>query len=158
MSKPEISLRPVKTSDLIDLQTLFVDTITHVCNADYTPDQIRVWSDSINNLPSWINKIVSQYFVVAELDNKMVGYCSLENNNYIDFLYVHKDYQGRGIANKLYAEIEAEAIRCNGNSLNSDVSITARPFFEKKGFQVIQKRISKIAGTEIVNFKMSKLL
>lgn len=158
MKPSEISLRPVKTSDLIDLQNLFVDTITNVCNVDYTPYQIKVWADSVNNLPSWINKIVSQYFVVAELDNKMVGYCSLENNNYIDFLYVHKDYQGRGVANKLYAEIEAEAIRCNGKHLNSDVSITARHFFEKKGFQVLQKRISKIAGTEIVNFKMYKEL
>lgn len=158
MNLSEISLRLVKSSDLIALQNLFVDTVSSVCKEDYSPDQIKVWTDSVNNTPSWINKMASQYFVVAEIDNQMVGYSSLENNNYIDFLYVHKDYQGRGIANKLYAEIEAEAYKHKATMLNSDVSLTALTFFEKHGFEVLQRKTSKRGGVEIVNFKMRKQL
>ena len=56
----------------------------------------------------------------------------MENNDYIDFLYVHKDYQRHGIADRLYFEIEKEAIKRNATILSSDVSETAKRFFEKK--------------------------
>ena len=58
-------------------------------------------------------------------------------NEYFDFLYVHKDYQRQGIADNLYTEIQAKAIKQGTTLLTADVSITARPFFEKKGFKII---------------------
>ncbi len=140
------------------MQKMFVDTITTICRDDYTPEQIKVWTSSVENTQRWTDKLTSQYFLIAELDKKIVGYASLDNNDYIDFLYIHKDYQRQGIADRLYSEIEKEAVKRKATVLTSDVSETARRFFEKKGFKTIAPQTNIIKDVEIRNYKMSKLL
>lgn len=158
MNSSIISIRLSKISDLTEMQKMFLDTISTICKGDYSPEQIKVWTSSIENTQRWTDKLTSQYFLVAELDNKIVGYASLENNDYFDFLYVHKDYQRQGIANRLYSEIEKEAIKRKATVLNSDVSETARRFFEKKGFKIIAPQTNIIKNVEIKNYKMTKTL
>lgn len=158
MDNSQISLRLAKLRDLNEMQKLFVDTITTICKDDYTPEQIMVWTSSVENTQHWAHKLTSQYFLIAEIDNKIVGYASLESNDYFDFLYVHKDFQRRGIANRLYLEIEKEAIERKATVLISDVSKTARRFFEKMGFTIIAPQTNIINDVEIVNYKMNKQL
>jgi len=154
----EISIRQAKISDLAEMQKMFVDTISTICKNDYSQEQIRVWTSSIKNTQRWTDKLTTQYFLVAEFDNKIVGYASLENNDYFDFLYVHKDYQRQGIADQLYTEIVKEAVKRKSFILYSDVSKTARPFFENKGFQTLAEQTNIIQGVEITNYKMTKKL
>src|SRR5688572_33485902 len=111
MNNTGISIRLSKLSDLTEMQKMFVDTISTICKDDYSPEQIRVWTSSVENTQRWTNKLTSQYFLVAELASKIVGYASLDSNEYFDLLYVHKDYQRQGIADRLYSEIEKEAIK-----------------------------------------------
>ncbi len=82
----------------------------------------------------------------------------MENNNYLDFLYVHKDHQRKGIVDKLYSKIEKEAIKRGGTVLNSDVSQTAKNFFLKNGFKTIAPQTKIINDVEIINYKMAKQL
>jgi putative acetyltransferase len=158
MNRSEIVIRPASLSDLAEIQQLFVDTISSICKNDYSPAQIKVWTASVNNIQRWMDKLTSQYFLIATLDNKIVGFSSLENSDYLDFLYVHKDFQRLGIACKLYNEIEKEAINRQATVLHSDVSITAKPFFEKQGFKSITPQTNLLQGVEIINFKMAKIL
>ena len=158
MNNSEISIRHAKLDDLIEMQEMFVDTISTICKDDYSIDQINAWTSSIKNTKHWTDKLSTQHFLIAELDNKIVGYASLENNDYLDFLYVHKDLQRQGIADRLYCEIEKEAIKKNASVLLSDVSKTARPFFEKKGFKIIKTQTNTIQEVEIINYKMAKQL
>jgi putative acetyltransferase len=73
----------------------------------------------------------NQYVVVAENGDKIVGFCLLSEGNYLDLLYVHKDYQGQKIAFELYKIIENEAKRRDSETLTSDVSKTVRAFLRK---------------------------
>ncbi|WP_373495487.1 GNAT family N-acetyltransferase [Aquiflexum sp.] len=158
MYNSKISIRLSKITDLPELQKIFVGTISTICNEDYSPEQIKAWTSSIKNTQRWTDKLTSQYFLIAELDHKIVGFASLENNNYLDFLSVHKDHQRQGIADKLYSEIEKEAIKRGGTVLNSDVSETARKFFLKNGFKTLAPQTKIINDVEIINFKMAKQL
>lgn len=158
MDKPDILIRKTNLNDLTEMQKMFVDTISDICKQDYSPEQINVWTSSVENIARWVDKLNTQYFLVAISANKIVGYASLENNDYLDFLYVHKDYQRLGIASQLYNEIEKEAIKRNSAILFSDVSITAVPFFEKKGFRILEKCTKTVRDVEIVNYKMAKQL
>ncbi|MBK6858938.1 MAG: GNAT family N-acetyltransferase [Saprospiraceae bacterium] len=151
-----ITTRHAKLDDLGEMQKMFVDTISTICKDDYSHEQIKVWTSSIKNTQRWTDKLSTQYFRIAEFDNKIVGYASLENNDYLDFLYVHKDQQRQGIADKLYSEIEKQAIKNGATSIHSDVSKTARPFFEKKGFKIISPQTIIIQDIEIINYKMTK--
>lgn len=156
MNKQKISIRLARLTDLAEMQTLFVETIETVCKKDYTQDQIKVWTSAIENTNRWTDRLQKQYFLIAHFENKIVGYSSLQDNDYLDFLYVHKDFQRQGIADKLYNEIEIEAIKRGTTILNSNVSITAKAFFEKKGFITKFEQKNIIKGIEIINFRMIK--
>jgi putative acetyltransferase len=154
----EIKLSGANMTDLPAMQTLFVETVTNVCSKDYTPEQIKVWTASIENTKRWTDVIEQQYVQIAWIEGKMAGFGSLDKGNYIDFMYVHKDYQGQGVANAIYTALEQEAIRQGSKLITSDISFTARPFFEKKGFIALQKQTFVRQSVEISNFKMEKVL
>lgn len=158
MNKTKILLRAATMSDLPAMLQLFTDTIFAVCKDDYSPEQIKAWSSSVEQAQVWQEKISAQYFLIAALERKIVGYASLENNKHVDLLYVHKDYQRQGIADKLYSELEKEAVRRNATAIHSFVSKTAKPFFEKNKFKLIEEQKNIRQGIEIINYKMSKEL
>jgi putative acetyltransferase len=88
----------------------------------------------------------------------MAGFGSISKVGYLDFMYVSKDHQGMGIGTKLYKVLEQFA-RSNGFSkITSDVSITAKPFFEKQGFNILQQQQVLIDGIELINYKMEIFL
>src|SRR5690606_36713053 len=66
MNNLKISIRRSKLSDLTEMQKMFVDTITAVCKEDYTPEQIKVSTSSIEYTQRWTDKLTSQYFIISE--------------------------------------------------------------------------------------------
>ena len=150
----QIMLRKGKPADLKELQQLFVDTITSVCSADYNAEQILVWTSGVENKQRWNDIITNQFVLVAQYRNKIVGFATLDDGNYLDLLYVHKDYQRKGIAQQLYANVEKEAKQRGQKELTADVSKTARPFFEKVGFNVVKEQTVNIKNVELKNYKM----
>ncbi|WP_167614095.1 GNAT family N-acetyltransferase [Maribellus sediminis] len=148
-----ITISAASAMDVEAILALFVDTINTVCAKDYTPEQRAVWTAGAQNTERWLKKLEQHYFIVARLEETLVGFASLENN-YIDFLFVHKDFQNRGIARNLYKGLLQKAFETNVETLTSDVSLTARPFFEKMGFVVIRKQDNPTRGVNLTNFRM----
>ncbi len=156
MDSSQITIRQGHLDDLTELQNLFVDTVSTVCKTDYNEEQIKIWTSSVEKKDRWLDILTKQYLLVAADTEKIIGFCSLDKGNYLDLLYVHKDFQRQGIANKLYAEVENEARRQGQTILTSDVSKTARCFFKKIGFEIIKEQTIEIRGTILTNFKMTK--
>lgn len=144
--------------DLIEMQQLFVETIKNICNTDYDKEQINVWSSGIDDKQRWQDILTKQFVLIAQENNKITGFCTLDNGNYIDLFYVHKNHQRKGIAHKLYIDIEKEARRQKQTELTSNVSKTARPFFERMKFKVIRQQTFNVKGIELRNYKMIKAL
>lgn len=153
-----MTIRMARPYDLYKLQKLFVNTITTICNADYDKQQIEVWASGIENKQRWNDIMMKQFVLVAQDKNKIVGFATLNNGNHIDLLYVHKDHQRQGIAQQLLDNITAEARRLKQATLTSDVSKTARPFYEKNDFNVLTEQIVKIKNVNLTNYKMTKNL
>jgi len=150
----DISLREAVLNDLPQIRLLFEETINAVCENDYSAKQLKVWSASFERNPlKWEKRLSDQYFIVAEIDGTIVGIASLENDNYIDVMYVHKDFQGKGIASVLLDHL---LTRAGNTEISSDVSKTARTFFERKGFEVVKENHLEIDGVPISNFRMRK--
>ena len=144
--------------DLQTLQSLFTQTIQTVCRKDYSPEQINAWTASVDNTKRWVDLINDQYVLLALDQNTVAGFASLKDNHYLDFFYVHKDYQGQGVAKQLYAAIEKAALTHNAATITSDISITAKPFFESRGFVTIQQQENHVRGEVLTNYKMMKKL
>lgn len=138
------------------MKQLFVDTIHSVCKDQYNESQLSAWSSSSQNDQRWQELISTQYVLIAELNDKIVGFASLKDGNYIDFFYVHKDFQRKGIAKELLLRIESEAASYGTLVLTSDVSMTAKPFFEKNGFLVVKVQENLRKDVVLINYKMMK--
>ncbi|BFO64606.1 GNAT family N-acetyltransferase [Chryseobacterium sp. KCF3-3] len=157
-SDNHIILRKGIYDDLPTMLELFTATIDEVCKRDYDLQQLEAWKSGAENEERWIKVIRDQYVVIAEIKNKIAGFCTLDQGNYIDLLFVHKDFQHRGIATLLYQQIEKEALLNKKKELTADVSKTARSFFEKSGFKVVQEQTVNVKGVSMTNYKMVKNL
>nr|WP_199002976.1 GNAT family N-acetyltransferase [Flavobacterium sp. ASV13] len=154
----KISFRKATISDLNEMQQLYTNTIQSVCKNDYNSAQIEAWISGVKNTERWTQVIETQFVVLAIIQDQIVGFGTLKNGNYIDFFYIHKDFQRRGIANKLLTELELEAKNQHTKIITSDISITAKPFFEKKGFVVKAEQKNIRLDVELINYKMEKQL
>lgn len=151
-----MTIRRAKINDLEELLTIFSETIKSTCKREYSEEQIKVWISSIDDKEKWKNKILNQFFIVVQFENKIVGFGSLEKGDYIDLMYVHKDYLRKGIANRIYESLKEEAQKNGNKKLTSDVSKTARSFFEKVGFVVIRENEFDLKGVKISNYLMKQ--
>ena len=137
------TLRLASEKDLPQLKQMYVKTISEACTNDYSASQIKAWAASAQKEERWREAVTTQYFQVAEHSRQIIGFASLKENTYIDFIYVHPGFLRRGIADSLFRVLLAEAERNGTRILTSDVSKTARPFFEKKGFKVVRENKNK---------------
>jgi putative acetyltransferase len=151
-------IRNATLEDLPEMKQLYVDTIRTVCNKDYNEEQVNKWSSSVNKEERWLDMIVNQFVLIAESDELIAGFGTLKDHHYIDLFYVHKDFQGQGVARELLRRLQAEAIIHGEKLLTSDISITARPFFEKQGFKVVVEQENVRQDVILINYKMFKRL
>ena len=150
-------LRAGRPDDKRQLQQLFYETV-HTINArDYAPGQLDAWAPAEPDREAWSRLDRQQYFVV-ECQKKPVGFISLSSEGLIDFLFVHKDHQGKGIASALCKQVERVARKKGISVLKTEASITARGFFEKNGFSLLEENRKILRNMEFVNYRMEKAL
>ncbi len=152
-----MKLRKATHQDLPTILELFKTTIGQVNSRDYTPAQIAVWTQAIENTDRWRQRIEVQFFLVVEMRDRLVGFGSVTSTGYLDLLYVHSDFQRQGIAQTLLEALTTYAEAQQAVAITTDASITARPFFEKNGFLVVQKQENERQGEVLVNYKMEKV-
>lgn len=154
--KVNTGIRKAKHKDINEIRFLFRDTVIYINSADYNEEEIKVWSEFYKNRNRWKSLIDEQYFLVSELCGKITGFSSITGNGYLDFMYVHKDYQGQGIAGKLLIETEKYAENLHLNKIFCHASKTAVPFFEKNGFIKTGEVINRVKNVEFINAVMTK--
>jgi GNAT superfamily N-acetyltransferase len=75
---------------------------------------------------------------VAIVNGRVVGTGSL-NGQTVSSVYVHPDHQGRGIATKLMDAVENVASAQSLGMLSVQSSVTAKPFYAKRGFKIVRE-------------------
>lgn len=152
-------LRQALKEDLPAITALFRDTVRHVNSRDYSPEQIAAWSSAADNSDCWEDKLVTQYFVVAtDQQGNIQGFGSITPQGYFDTIYVGKDNQRQGIAKAIIESLMHYARTQNVGIVTSEVSITARPFFERFGFEWVHTQQKPFAGSVFTNYMMRRTL
>lgn len=152
-------LRILKESDTTDMKELFCSTVLNINIKDYTKEEVEDWASCGENADRWKELISENRFVGAfDRDNRLVGFSSMNKDGYLHSMFVHKDCQGRGVATSLLSEVEKIAADFGVTEITSEVSITARPFFEKRGYNVIKEQRHKAKKLELTNFVVKKVL
>lgn len=155
----KIILRSIQSADLEDLTQLFFETVNKVNVKDYTQEQLQAWAPSNihHSHPHW-QKLLSNIAVIAEIGDDIVGFGDMTHEGYLDRLFVHKNYQRRGIASLIVQSLEVSARNRGITSITTEASITAKPFFESKGYRIIQEQQKKHSGVILTNYLMEKNL
>ena len=90
--------------------------------------------------------------MVAVNDGIIVGFGDIDRKGYLDRLFVHTDYQRKGIASDICNCLE-QAVQGN---IVTHASITARPFFERRGYKVVKEQQVERQGIFLTNYVMIK--
>lgn len=148
-------IRNAVKDDVKSIAIMFHNTVSKVNSKDYTQEQIKAWQDRATP-ERWAELWNSglEFIVAEDADKQIVGFASFNKDGYIHSMFVHYLHQGEGIATALLHETEQ---RLKGLILTSEVSITAKPFFEKMGFRVVKQQSVVLNGVELVNYEMTKL-
>lgn len=154
----EIEIRQATLEDLPEITSIFRNTIRTVNSKDYSDKQIEVWASGADKTNKWTDRISKHYFIVAEINNQIVGFSYLTNGNYLDGLFVHKDFQRKSIASKLLRIMEARVAINGYDIIKSDVSITALPFFDSHFYEVEKKQKKSFKGLVFENYIVYKEL
>ncbi len=145
-------IREYHSSDCKELTELFYNTV-HIVNAkDYTKEQLDVWATGQVDLKTWNQSLQEHFSIVAVDANIIVGFGDIDKTGYLDRLFVHSRYQRKGIATAICDQLES-AVQEN---IVTHASITARPFFEKRGYKVVKEQQVERQGIFLTNFVMIK--
>lgn len=156
MKMDKIEVRQATENDVGRITQLFFDTIQNINIRDYSQEEVDDWSSWKADIDKWLERMQAQYFVVAEKNNMIAGFGSLAQDGYLDFMFVDKDMQGQGVASVLLSEIERKAVKQKNTMIYADVSITAKGFFESKGYIVEKQQLKRSRNMELINFRMIK--
>ena len=148
-----MQLRPYRPEDCAALHALFHHTIHTVNARDYSPEQLSAWSTGQVDLEAWDRSFRAHHTLVAAEGERIVGFADMDESGYLDRLFVASECQGQGIATALCDALEGAS---SAPRFTTHASITARPFFEKRGYRVVRAQEVERRGVRLRNFVMEK--
>ena len=148
-----MTLRTYTPADCEETAALFYHTVHTVNAKDYTAEQLDAWAPGVPDPAAWDRSFRRHLTLVAEEDGRITGFGDMDETGYLDRLYVRGDCQGRGVASAICAALE-EAVPAERFTVHA--SITARPFFERRGYRTIRERQVVRRGVVLTNFRMEK--
>ena len=147
-----MEIRQYRQSDIKALTELFYETVHAVNTKDYTPEQLDAWAPAPADAEKWDKSFREHYTLVATDEGIIVGFGDIDKTGYLDRLYVHADYQRKGIASAICDRLEASV---PGN-LTVHASVTAKKKKKKRGYRIIKEQSVNRNGVSLTNFIMEK--
>ena len=153
-----VTIRDYIEEDAEALWALHFYTIRNINIRDYTQEQVEAWAPESLDSSIWGKKVKDLSPFVAEIEGVIVGYTDLQPNGLIDHFFCHHEYQGQGVGKALMNHVFSVGKQREIKRFYSEVSITARRFYEHFGFKVAQEQEVEIRGQKLTNFVMEKMV
>lgn len=143
-------------SDLETVMNLFYENVHEVCLDDYTQEQLDAWAPSDPDIVRWASSLNKNHTLVVEENGEIIGFGNIGETGYLDRLYVDKKYLRKGVASMIVDQLEKYAKAKGIVFINTAASITSKPFFEHKGYVVLQEQSVERRGVRILRYLMEK--
>lgn len=154
-----LGIRLLTELDIPEMRELFRTTVLTVNSKDYTKEEVADWASCGESVAHWKELLAKNDYIGAiDGQGKIVGFSSMNAEGYLHSMFVHKDWQERGVATLLLSEVEKTACGYGVRKISVEVSITARPFFEKHGYKVVKEQKAKANRLWLTNYVMEKIL
>ena len=159
--RPEISIRRIVESDFYPMATLFYRAVHIGAAALYSEEQRTAWAPDVPDCETLSARLREQTVFVAETPTQPgtpIGFMTLSDSGLIDMAFVDPDWAGRGVGGRLHDAVLKLASDRNLESLTTEASLIARPFFEKQGWSVIRSQTVQRDGVDLQNFLMRRAI
>lgn len=147
-------IREFRPADLAAVVEVFERSVRETACRDYRPAQIAAW---IPDPARWPERLAGGSVYLLESQGKTAGFMRLAGG-VLDLLYVHPEFQRRGFGRALIELAASQASAAGWPRLVAEVSLTARPCFERCGFRVVAAREVECRGVRLRNFRMARAL
>lgn len=154
---PKPALRPMLPADAAFLAAIYRVSVMELTGDDYSEAQQAAWAETSGD-PDFAAKLSNQLTLVATINSAPVAFISLKGADHVGMLYVHPGVVRQGIATMLYDAIEKLAAARGAKQLTVDASDTARPFFEKQGYEGVHRNTIPLGDEWLGNTHMRKRL
>lgn len=155
----DISFRKATLADIQEIKDLFANTVLTVNRKDYTEEETADWAACGERPGHWERLVNDLHFIVAtNAEGHIIGFAAIRHDGYLHSLFTHKDHQRQGVATRLLRLMESHAMANGAKTITSEVSITARPFFEHNGYAVVSEQKAQAHKLRLTNYKMAKNL
>lgn len=148
-----MQVRKYRSGDLLQILSLFYDAVHTVDASDYTPEQLDAWAPKEADPAEWDGSLSSNFAVVAVENGEVVGFGDIGGTGYLDRLYVHAGHIGQGIGTAICECLEGAV----GGDILTHASLTAKPFFEKRGYVAVRMQQVERRGVLLTNCIMKKV-
>ncbi len=152
-----VSLRPYLPVDATRCAAIFRASVEELAGEDYSVDQRAAWAARADD-PDFPKRLADALTLVALVDGELAGFASLNGAETIDMLYVDPEFARRGVATALLDALTRLAAARGAKTLTSDVSDTARPLFDRRGFQAQRRNLVQLDDEWLANTTMTKRL
>jgi len=137
---------------------MFTDSVHVLARPFYDDAQRAAWAPVQADLDEWRARLASISVLVAEEQGVLAGFIGYTPNGHVALLYTASHAARKGIASNLYAHVESEWRAAGVPRAFSEVSLAARPFFERQGFTVLAEETVERRGAIFRRFQMAKEL
>jgi putative acetyltransferase len=155
-----MEIRPFRDGDAPALAAIFFESVRVIGGGHYSADQVAAWAPGPPDAEVFARLAGDgrTLLVATGEDGRPIAYGDLEADGHIDHFYCSPEWAGRGVARRLYEELERAARGAGIERLLVEASEPARRFFEKQGFEPAGRNAFTLNGVEIHNYRMLKSL
>jgi GNAT superfamily N-acetyltransferase len=137
-------------------------SIRELCGADYTAEQIAVWSGRDFSRQFWCDTMdVDAVEVVVDSAQQVRGFChhgrpSEDSSCYeVMSLYLCPEVMGCGLGRRLMINATRQAKRHQCREIRLNSTMTARAFYTHLGFQIVAETAKEMQDVKIPCIAMS---
>lgn len=148
-------IRPYTDQDLAEVVALFTDSVHQIASRSYTPEQLVIWAPPAPDLEQWRARLSGVETLVAESGGVIAGFLSFTSNGHIEFLFTAPTFARQGVASLLYQAAMQRLTANEVDTLTTDASLEALPFFESRGLKVSKEQTVERNGVKFRRFAMT---
>lgn len=154
----QYAIRDAHQADIPELISIFREAVSGISNQDYSPRQKEVWSG--RGTPERFGKLFGSglRFLLAEDGQNGIGFASISQQGFLHSLFVVPSAQKQGVARDFLNAATHYAQKHNANAITAEASITALPFFQRMGFEILKEQEVVIDTVPLKNYCMRKTL
>lgn len=125
----------------------------------YDEEQVEAWASTDEGADRYPIEDDDHLVVVAERDGAIVGFGGLNlAAAEVGAVYVHPDHAREGVGSRILEHLEAEARERGIGALTLRASLPGVPFYERAGYERVERVTHETGGVEIECVDMRKEL